>query len=98
MALDISPRDEKNNERGRNVLRPLFGYFIPNRSLDRYSAFMWGASRKVEAGAILCGEGWSFSKFIATFARFYCLASEKLTASVVKATQKIGFDLPSCDF
>lgn len=98
MALDISPRDEKNNERGRNVLRPLFGYFIPNRSLGRYSAFMWDASRNVEAGAILCGEGWSFSKFIATFARFYCLASEKPTASVVKATQKIGFDLPSCDF
>ena len=79
MALDISPRDEKNNERGRNVLRPLFGYFIPNRSLDRYSAFMWGASRNVEAGAILCGEGWCFSKFIVTFARFYGLASEKLT-------------------
>ena len=78
-------------------MRPLFGYFIPNRSLDRYSAFMWDASRNVEAGAILCGEGWCFSKFIATFARFYCLASEKLTASVVKAAQKVGFDLPSCD-
>jgi len=58
---------------------------------------MWGAPRNVAAGAILCGEGWSFSKFIATFARFYCLASQKLTASVVKAAQKIGFDLPSCD-
>lgn len=42
-------------------------------------------------------KGGVFSKFIATFARFYCLASQKLTASVVKAAQKIGFDLPSCD-